>query len=348
MLDSTSTPSQASQYVARKPETIPLDKVYIIIGHTKVWLGRGGDIAPGGLVREHSDRYGPQRDPCEKTRLRWLRDRATNFKAHLFEEPTHLAADKDGNYEDLDGGGRAVIAAINGHLTIEAFVDHNLAPEQRATRFRDHQASRVSLGKVQDFLASVAEGDKGATAIVRALAPNYVVAKSGKGAINSVIALEKIANKAGIDVLRRTAQFAAAAWKPKTKTLKGGKKTTVKAGYHVPGNLFVALAAILEAAPANYDEAKLRTFLAAHSPEDINKAANDTIVKMATNVKKGNPAAVMRIMTQDMAGEMAKVIIRGYHSRLDPKYGSIEVDDVMNSALLKSYTGDRSGSRDTE
>lgn len=329
-------------YSPTKPETIFLDRVYVHVGHEYIWFGKGGDIKRGGLIRTRAETFGPQRDPLE--RLAWAQDKVANFKQYLFNEVSHVALDANGNYNDIDGGGRALIAHILGHPTIEAFVEKNLAPKEVARRFREHAHSKVALGAVQDFLTFVAEGSPMHVRIRNAIAPNYSVKKSGVDAINSVKALYDIYNSGGeteterLELLRLTSRYCATAWKPKFETIKGGKKKRTKPGFHVPGIAFVAVALVLQALPAKFDEAKLRKVLASHSPKEINDVANDELTELAQAVAKKAPKSAFKLLSQHLATPMANVIARAYNNRLDADYDKIDISAIKNSLLAQQFS----------
>lgn len=330
-------------YNPTKPDTIPLNKVYVHVGNEKIYFGRSDrDVKRGGLVRTPVASYGPQRDPTE--RLAWATDRAhTNFKQWLFNEPSHVVLDENGEYDDTDGGGRALIAHMLGHPTIEAFVQRNIPLVARAAMFQEHANGRVAIGAVQDFLAEVAKLNPRCIAIKNALHPNYVVRKGGKDAINSVGALYDIYDEAGPAVMKRTAQLAGNAWRPKYKKLKGGKMKTEKLGYHVPGIVFVALALNVEALPEKYNEAKLRDYLQHHSPDVIKQQAVDEIAKLAAKVGKGSPAVAFKLLSQHLAVPMARVIARGYNFKLDEtKFAPIDLNGFDTSKLAELFSELRS------
>ena len=332
-------------YSTLKPDTIPLNKVYVHVGHEKIYFGRGGDLKKGGLVRVRAEAFGPQRDPLE--RLSWAQERANDFKAYLFADPSHVVEDENGEYDDTDGGGRALIAHICGHPTIEAFVSKNVSLAMRAKRFRDHGNSRVALGAVQTFLSRVAEGDKRHVRIKNAIAPNYKIKRSGIDAINSVAALYDVYDCAGEDVLKRTAQLCGAAWRPKFKKIKGGVQRPIPhSGHHVDGILFVAVALIVVALPAKYDEEKLRTYLKNHSPKEIKDETMKEINKLAERSTKRAPRVVMQLLSQHLAVPMASTIARGYHKGLDTsKYQLIDMDAIADCPLAEQFKKLRSGGR---
>ena len=338
---------EPATYKPLKPETVPLNRVYIHSGHDLIWFGRGGDVRRGGLVRQRTDSFGPQRDPLE--RLAWALDKVENFKQHLFNEPSHLALDAAGNYNDIDGGGRALIAHILGHPTIEAFVERNLTGKEIARRFREHAHSKVALGAVQDFLTYVAEERPREVRIKNALAPNYSVKKSGIDAINSVKALYDVYDYGGetetdrIALLRRTSQMCASAWKPRIEK-KDGKKRKV-GGYHVDGIMFVAVALVIQALPKKYDEAKLRKYLANATPKEISEKTDADLADLAQTLAKGSARAAFQLLSQYKAVPMANIIARAYNYRLDPAFDKIDLNAIKDCVLAQQFAKQRGGGR---
>lgn len=336
-------------YSKEKPQTIPLDKVYVHVGYEKIYFGRGGDLVRGGLVREPTSEFGPQRDPTE--RLDWVQKQVDNFKPLLFRDPLRLSKDENGEYSDTDGGGRALMAHILGHPTVEAFVTERQTLFERATEFRELATSRVPLKAVQLFLTYVAAGSPRHNAIFQAIAPYYTVKSSGADAISSVAALYAVydhadgapadknsANPAGANLLRRTAEMCHTAWGPVYETDDDGKRKLVRKAKYVAGTVFVAVALVLQAGVPN--EKKLIDWLTKKGPEYISQKATENLLELARKSAKFSAAAAFKTVSIDMAIPMAMVIVREYNVKRAGK-DRINVEAVTESNLALRYSKTR-------
>lgn len=330
-------PKTASKFQPLVTELIDITKVFVHVANEYIFPALGNQNVKGGGGRKRVSTFGPQRDPFD--RLNVLREMAEDFKGHLFE-PIHLADMGDGTYCDLDGGGRLTVAAMLGFKKISAFVARGLSADERTRRFREYAKSRVALGRVQDFIAQVAEGDERCVAIYNALKPNYTVKKSGLDAIKAVKALFDIYEAYGVGILRRTAQFAATAWKPKYTTIKGKKKTERK-GHAVDGLVLVSLANVLANAPQKFDEGALRRYLREVPPEAIVDKAREELTTLAQNSAKKSPKLAMKLMTQSMMPNISKVIARGYNRRKSDDHDLFELGLIDISPLTALYTHSR-------
>lgn len=326
-----------------KPRSIPLNKVYVHVGNEKIYFGRGGELVRGGLVREATPDFGPQRDPTE--RLAWALTQAKNFKPWLFQHPSHVCEDENGEFDDTDGGGRALIAHILGHPSIEAYVSVGVPIAERAARFRAHAHSRVPLGAVQDFLTFVAEGNPRHVAIKEALSPYYTVKKNGVDCINSIAALYAVHDYAEGDtpfnLIRRTAELCSSSWKPLFDDSDEGRRRTIREGYHVTGVLFVAVALVVQALPAVYDDRKLRLWLSKNPPAEIDRQAVEDLQAVAMHSATRAPGLALKLLTQQMAVPLANVIARGYNTRLKEGYAKIALNDISDSAIATHYSKGR-------
>lgn len=341
-------------YSTEKPKTIHLDKVYVHVGHEKIYFGRGGELCPGGLVRVPVQSFGPQRDPTESSRLAWVKRQVADFKPHLYRDPSHVNLDENGEYNDIDGGGRALMAHILGHPTIEAFVSEGLSDAEVATQFGEHAGGRIGLGAVQIFLKYVAQGSPRHVAILRSIQPYFTVRKGGIGAINSVGALYGIYdfakgapedlngdNYAGARLLKRTAEECHLAWNPIYETDDKGKRALTRKGHTVDGNLFVAVALVLQAMPLDCDLNKFRRWLAGHSPKVISDVAQDEITAVAMRSAKYSLTSANKTLSLDRAIPMARVITMGYNKGLKTGMLRISMEGIADSNLGIRYAKGR-------
>lgn len=287
-----------------------------------------GETSTGGVRKKHDDGDGYQRDVYK--RQQWINPRAENFNPAQCMT-LEVSKRKNGKYAILDGGGRWLMAQLNGITELPCMVHLNLTREQEAFLFVKFDRERYRLRSVDTFLAQLAGGEPKCLEIAEAIQP-IRVAVSGKGTVNCVGALMDIYENASKTLLSRTAKLIANTW-------MGAKSGDVWLGTKVDGIGFAAVAILLDLAPRDYEVA-LRNMMGFTRNELSWPKLEDEINKRDAGSRNRD-----KLTTAGKYRVAAEIMMRKANQYSGPKGSKLEVFDIKNSELLVSLSnrGKRAG-----
>lgn len=274
-------------------------------------------IFVGGIRVKQPGSAGYQRDPHK--REKWLTKRGTKFDAALCR-PVEVAVvenfDKgllsttalsgvDGKfYAILDGGGRWLMAQIAGIDKLSCRVHNGLSRKKCALLFSEFDSEVQGVTAVDQFLAKLAAGVEEDNEIADAIVP-YEVGVSSTKKLDCVGALRTLwRENHGLALIAKTAKIVFNTW--------GGGGDDERKPVHVPGNMFSAVAILLDQKPRGFDEGILREALM--EPPDVTKDFYGNSPKGLTAMAKLNCPGI-KLTTNQIGIVAAKYLMLDYNKR---------------------------------
>lgn len=283
-------------------ETIELSKLFID--------GVNEEISCGNIRRPQTS-PGYQRDPYLRSRERWIDDRVPHFNPAMFLT-LEVSKREDGRYAIIDGGGRWLLAQKCKKTQAACRVHYGMSRQEEAELFYHIDRERKKLGTIDQYSAALASGNPAIVEIDEAIGNAYKVTKGhGAAGFDGVNALLDIYLARGAALISKTGFVVANTWGGRTKT---GEYN----GTRVPGNMFAAVALVLDANPKA--EGPVRKALSKMSLPDLTSK-----VERRLGGVKGKTIARMELA----ADEIAKASNR--HAS-DPSE-KVDVRDLRSSTL---------------